>query len=606
MATVLSAKQSTQGSPYAFYTLELTATNRTETTVKINYTITSWLQYSNSYLGYSLNAYITAGGTKSSAIALKGTETWSGTTKHTKTGSFTVKGLSATTTSITTYLEVDNVEGTGAALDKTKGKSLTIPAYASATVPSLSVSTATLGSTAVKITMDRDVSSWTHKLTYSLGSVSGTIGEDLATSYTWTPPLELAAGIPSAASGTMTITCKTYDSNGNSKGSKSVNLKVTVPQTADTLPTISSVTLEEATVTVEETFGFDALTFLQNVSAISANITAEGKMGATISGYAVIINGTKYTSGSFTSAVLTESGTMTVSITVTDSRGFTASQSEEITVIPYTPPTLSAINAKVTSTNAQVNIVGSVSAVNGQNTKSLKVNWKNVSTGETGEQTVGISEWEFDTTVTIAGLDSTASYEFTAVLTDALSTSQPMTATTGVIVLSRYAGGKGVTFGAEAESEGLVCHWDAEFLKELKVNGFDIAKTKLLWDCGSSPLWMTDTHTVTLSEAIAEQTHGIILAWSRYTNGAASNSYWNMHTFPKDVVRLMNGNGQSVWLTSTPRAGLMVGSKYVYIKDENGKGVITGYEGNGKDFSNTDAGINLTNTQFVLRYVFGF
>ena len=74
MATVLSSQKSTYGGPYAFYTVDLTYSNRTETSVTINYTITSNLQYAASYFGYSLTAYLTVAGVSSGAIALKGTE----------------------------------------------------------------------------------------------------------------------------------------------------------------------------------------------------------------------------------------------------------------------------------------------------------------------------------------------------------------------------------------------------------------------------------------------------------------------------------------------------------------------------------------------------
>ena len=455
MAKVLSSKQSTQGSPYAFYTLELTATNRTETTVKINYTITSWLQYSNSYLGYSLNAYITAGGTKSSAIALKGTETWSGTTKHTKTGSFTVKGLTATTTSITTYLEVDNVEGTGAALDKTKGSSLTIPAYATATVPKVSPTTATLGSTAVTISMPRDVSSWKHKLTYAIGNLSGTIGEDLDELKTWTPPLDLAAGIPSASSGTMTITCQTFDANGNSKGSKSVNLTVVVPE--EIVPTINAVTVEEAVAKVTSAFG---ARFLQNSSQLNVSLDAVGAYGATLK-YSTSIDGVTYIQQAFTSNVLNTSGDLNLVVTVTDSRGRIATHTKTIKVFEYSSPTITGITAKVESSNVVVSISGQVFSVDGQNTKALKIRYKKVSETQSTEQAVSVPDWAFNTTAQFTS-DSTASYEIEAVLTDAIS-SGTAKLTTGKTVLSRRAGGNGITIGAEAETDGFRVVWDSNF-----------------------------------------------------------------------------------------------------------------------------------------------
>lgn len=133
MATVINKKKSTTGGPYAFYTLTLTASNRTSSSVKISYTLKTHLQYAESYHGWALNAKITVG-SSSTTVAVKGTETWSGTTVHSKSGSFTVSGLSASTTSLSNSLTVTSPSsGAGATLTKTSGTALSISAYSTPT-----------------------------------------------------------------------------------------------------------------------------------------------------------------------------------------------------------------------------------------------------------------------------------------------------------------------------------------------------------------------------------------------------------------------------------------------------------------------------------------
>lgn len=526
MATVLSAKQSTTGSPYAFYTLVVTASNRTATTVRVNYEITSWLQYAESSNGITLNAYITAGGTKSSAIKLKGTEYWTGTTKHTKTGYFTVKDLSATTDSISIYFEVDSVEQERSALKKTKCKSLTIPIYAKATVPSLNKSEATLGSTAVTISMPRDVSVWTHKLTYSIGSLSGTIGTDLGTSKSWTPPLDLAKAI-TGTEGTVTITCQTFDSAGNSKGKNAVSLKVIVPQNTNTLPSIDSVSLTEAASEVTSKFALPSMTFLQNVSKIKAAISASGKYGASISNYAVDVAGTTYKSNSFTTSALTKAGeSLSVNVSVKDSRGFPASTSKSIKVIPYAKPTLSSIQAKIVASgdtyNAEVSIAGRVSSVEEKNTKTLTLKWVNASEGTSGSQNVTISDWDFNVVATVPDIDPTAYCTFTAELTDKLYSATPISITTGTVVISRLAGGKGVTFGGEAEEEGFVSKWNARFYKDVVVNGtVTIGGHQALHD------GMAVDYIVEQGEKTAD---GVIWFYEKYASGKVVANCYNTST----------------------------------------------------------------------------
>jgi len=61
-------------------------------------------------------------------------------------------------------------------------------------------------------TITRAASNITHKLTYAIGSASGTIGTGIGTSKTWTVPASLAAQVASPdASATMTIYLTTYN-----------------------------------------------------------------------------------------------------------------------------------------------------------------------------------------------------------------------------------------------------------------------------------------------------------------------------------------------------------------------------------------------------------
>ena len=126
--TVISNKKSSVGSPYYFYTLSISYSNRTATSVTVSYTLKAHLQYSTSYDATARMAYtVYVGGASKSGTLRASGESWSGTTVHTKTGSFTVTGLSNTTTSISTALRVTKDGGTSGTLNKTSGTSLTIP-----------------------------------------------------------------------------------------------------------------------------------------------------------------------------------------------------------------------------------------------------------------------------------------------------------------------------------------------------------------------------------------------------------------------------------------------------------------------------------------------
>lgn len=86
MATLLNEKKSTGGDPYAYYTVNATASDRTANDVKVVVEVISRLSSSQAFLGtgstYGRDGYITLQG-KEYKIPLKATnERWSGTTKH--------------------------------------------------------------------------------------------------------------------------------------------------------------------------------------------------------------------------------------------------------------------------------------------------------------------------------------------------------------------------------------------------------------------------------------------------------------------------------------------------------------------------------------------
>ena len=94
MAKILSNKKSTGGSPYAYYTVEATSSNRSTSSVDITIKVTSNLQADASSLGignnFGLIGYITLNNIEYS-MTLKATNvTWKGTGKHTSTSTFNV------------------------------------------------------------------------------------------------------------------------------------------------------------------------------------------------------------------------------------------------------------------------------------------------------------------------------------------------------------------------------------------------------------------------------------------------------------------------------------------------------------------------------------
>ena len=314
------------------------------------------------------------------------------------------------------------------------------------------------GTTQVIATATKENASFTDILAVSLGNYSQEIESGVA----FTIPEEWCNAIPSATSlnGKVTVTTKNGDTT---IGSKSVDLTVTVPDSV--APTIDNVAITEAISAVTSAFGNK---FAQNLSQLNVAINASGAYGSTIRSYSAVVDGVTYIQQAFTSNVLNTAGTLNVAVEVVDSRGRTASDVIPINVAEYTSPTITAMtyvhwdsetgkqNSNGDST--RVTISGKVSSVEEQNTKTLKLKYKSLADEIYTERLVPLSDWTFSVDVIINDTDPSMTYEYIAELTDKINANAPATfrVTTGIVTLSRLAGGKGVTLFEEAAEEGFV------------------------------------------------------------------------------------------------------------------------------------------------------
>lgn len=135
MAIILNNKKSTYDSPYAYYTVEiLSVSNRTNTSVDLEIKITSNLAYASSRLGsgYTLKAnfdFLDSGSWSNDITLKSSSDSWSGTTKHYKTVTITVNGLSSTDTLLDKikFRVVSSASDHAAGLNSTACSSVEIP-----------------------------------------------------------------------------------------------------------------------------------------------------------------------------------------------------------------------------------------------------------------------------------------------------------------------------------------------------------------------------------------------------------------------------------------------------------------------------------------------
>lgn len=223
-----------------------------------------------------------------------------------------------------------------------------LPTIPRATTPNWSGSF-TAG-TAKTINLPRASASFTHAVTYTFGSASGTIASNATTSATWTPPLTLLNQIPNAVSGTGTIKVVTKDGS-TTVGTKTANFTLTAG--SGIVPTVGEVRWDDDNTTVRDNIGV----FLQNLSRVKGYVDdASGVYGSTIRTKNVRVSGTLIGEGVPIQPQI--AGTITASGEVTDSRGRVGSLSKNFTVVAYSPPSLGTNSWSVDRANSS-NVVDS-------------------------------------------------------------------------------------------------------------------------------------------------------------------------------------------------------------------------------------------------------
>lgn len=348
-----------------------------------------------------------SGGTYSNITDYQDRTFASGTLKipHTSDGSksFTISGFSGW------------IYGSGTTY--ASSQTFTLPTIPRAS--SVSYSPADIGSNAT-ISINRASSSFTHTLTYSFGSLEGTIAtKTSSTSVSWTIPTTFYAQIPNDKSGTGTITCETY--NGSTLiGSKSIYFTTTVNESLSS-PVLSPTAIDTNAVTIALTG--DNSKFVKYFSNASVDTAAEARNSATLKSYNIACGPDFITTASGTINTVKNSS---FTFSVTDSRGYTTTQTLNKTLIEYIKLTCSMeASAPSTAGISTLQISGNYWDGNfGATANTLTVQYRYKIQGETYGDWITVtatkSDNTYNATANISGLDYQTTYVFQARALDKL------------------------------------------------------------------------------------------------------------------------------------------------------------------------------------------
>ncbi len=178
----------------------------------------------------------------------------------------------------------------------------------------------------------------------------------------------LLTAMASIKSFTGTFELSTY-SGSTQIGSTSSKTATVQTTAANSAPTVSSFTFADSNSTTTAITGNNQL-FIQGYSTLKVTPgSATAKNGASIASYTASCSGASAsnTSGAaITVGSIRSSGTVDVVLTITDSRGYTASVTQSVTVIAYAKPKLQDLSLRRTNdieAEMRLELNGSISAI---------------------------------------------------------------------------------------------------------------------------------------------------------------------------------------------------------------------------------------------------
>lgn len=326
----------------------------------------------------------------------------------------------------------------------------------------LNVSNGTLG-TAQTITADRKVSSFTHTLTWKAGSYSGTIAtKSTATSWSFTPPLELANNTTILPFTGISFTLTTY--NGSTQvGTSTEAVTMTIPSSV--APTCS--------VSVTDPTGYSTTYggYVQNKSKMEVTVTATPAYGSPITSYSVIANGNRYSDNPATTGVITTSGSNTITGKATDKRGRTGSVTTTINVLAYSSPSITFTmyrcdqdgTENTTGSYCKVTYKAVITPLSNKNSKSIKLRYKKTSDAQYTYRMIDMESYTQEGSE-IFSADDGSSYNVQMHAIDSFETSiTTAELSTGFSIMHIAASGKGLAIGKISQADKFEVGMDSHF-----------------------------------------------------------------------------------------------------------------------------------------------
>ena len=253
-----------------------------------------------------------------------------------------ISATTKTTTTVTATCKVETFNGATSIGSNSYTFVVSVPPKSTFILSKGSVSAS--GSDANVATLSPAYSGYSHKITWSTaGYGSGVVNLASGTNtHSYSVPLTWNNSAPSAESFTVTCAVETFKDTADGSLSLGTNTRTfTANVPASILPTLSAFTATQVSAYWSM--------YVKTKSKCQLAPTAAGAYSSTVTGYRIVgatqdSGALAYSAGtSWTTGFLMVHGAVTFTVTVTDSRGRTATRTVDITVTDYSPPSISSV-----------------------------------------------------------------------------------------------------------------------------------------------------------------------------------------------------------------------------------------------------------------------
>ena len=358
-------------------------------------------------------------------------------------------------TSGTTPVSFNLYSGSGSSRNSTYSYAMAVDPAAS----TLTAASGTLGQ-AQTLTLTRYSAAFRDTVTWSCGTASGTIAAlSQETSFSFTPPMELASQAPNAAAVEIRFTVSTYQADGTTLvATSSTTIAAAIPET---VKPSCALAVSDTTGSLS-TYG----AYVQGRSRLHLVVTPTLAYGSEIASYQIIADGKTYTAADVTTDPIAGSGTLTLTARVTDRRGRTSDAATvTITVLPCAAPQISSFTAQRCAQDGTVDEEGlyikvtfsaSISDLNDQNTATYRVRYRKSGTEDwtTITLTDYAGQYAVSSGTTVFAAAAADAWDVQISAQDAFAeTAQTRSVPIAFSLVNYNASGRGLAFGRISQIE---------------------------------------------------------------------------------------------------------------------------------------------------------